>query len=102
DDALAASQMRVEIAERQAPQVVDELLHVQATRLHSKVMLERQRRRACRAAFPVGRQREDHFAVHSVEWPLKTEQAIALEPRDLRSRIRSGRRTVSVPSPERE
>src|SRR6185295_18056395 len=67
-----------------------------------KPMLERQRRLVRRAALRLGRQREDHFALDAVEWPLKTEHAITLEPRDLLSRIRPGRRTVGVPPPERE
>src|SRR4030095_13072746 len=94
--------MRVEIAERQAPQVVDELLPVRSSGLHRQPLLERQRRLVRRAALRLGRQCEDHFALDAVEWPLKTEHAITLEPCDLLSRIRRGRRTVGVPPPERE
>src|SRR4030095_5080062 len=94
--------MRVEIAERQAPQVVDELLPVRSSGLHRKPMLERQRRLVRRAALRLRRPREAHFALDAIEWPLKTEHAIMLQPRDLLSRMRPGRRTVGVPPPERE
>src|SRR5262245_50063573 len=94
--------MCVEIAECQAPQVVDKLLPVRSTRLHREPMLERQRGLIRPTAFPFGRQREDNLALDAVEWPLKTEHAITLEPRELLSRIRTGRRTVGVPPPEGE
>jgi hypothetical protein len=47
-------QMRVEIAECQAPQVIDEFIHLPATGRYRKAMLERQSRRGRRVAFPVG------------------------------------------------